>query len=128
MEKMQCLTKEAFPKVCPTCHKVYSNELEFFTETVALENTDREIKAVEGLEENQEPPEFIEVYRNCACGTTLMEWFHSRRNFSEKGIKQRLLFTLLQEGLISKGYSVDDARGLILDFMDIVLQVEKQRL
>lgn len=121
------LSSAAFPKTCTNCFKVYEDELQFLVETEAIPHTGRNIREVKGELAYDEPEEFIEVYRNCCCGTTMMEYFHSRRNLSQEGIRQRVMFARIQDALIREGYEKEEARTLILDFMTLVISVNSQK-
>ncbi len=39
----------------------------------------------------------VEVYRNCVCGSTLMDEFHSRRDDSPEGQRKRQVYANLQK-------------------------------
>lgn len=60
---------------------------------------------------------YLEIYRNCDCGSTLMEFFSSRRDLSEQGIRKRTIFGELLLALDKAGYEKADSRSLLLEFM-----------
>jgi hypothetical protein len=75
-----------------------------------------------GLMENLGCPEdgdapIVELYRNCVCGSTLMEFFYNRRDTSRNGRRRRAIFGKLVEVLVVKGLSRDEARKELLQVM-----------
>ena len=59
----------------------------------------------------------MELFRNCACGSTLMEVCRDRRDTNEAGIRRRQRFGELIELLINEGIERDVARMELLKFM-----------
>lgn len=56
----------------------------------------------------------MELFRNCSCGSTLMECFNDRRDTSNMGLKRRELFGRLMALLAKKGLPADNARAELL--------------
>ncbi len=56
----------------------------------------------------------VEVYRNCLCGSTLMDFFSDRRDTSEASQQRRLLFERLLPLLQEKGMERGGARAYLL--------------
>ena len=83
-----------FPRKCSNCGREYASETDFLEQTEGLRGRSS-LKQVE-----DDDGEFIvEVYRNCVCGSTMMDEFHSRRDTSEEGIWRRQEYDrLLAEG------------------------------
>lgn len=106
------LEHQAFPKTCPVCGKVYRDEIQFFQETQAL------VGRPSGTRPIHDDPDvdhlYLEVYRNCACGTTLMERFHSRRDLSPAGLARRAAFEEVLGKLTLAGLSREAARLQLL--------------
>lgn len=110
------LTNQAFPKVCRKCQKVYRDEFEFFSETLPVPHVRSEIRAVE--DDPDEPEDFyLEVYRNCKCGSTLMERFHSRRDMSPAGMERRKAFEDMVDVLEGAGYSRPEGQEMLRNFL-----------
>ncbi len=92
---LQALAASAFPKKCSTCGRSFESAEEFIKETEIIR------PSVSGLK--QSPDEdgsmIVELFRNCPCGSTLMDAFNNRRDMSEKGEKRRKRFAQLIEYL-----------------------------
>lgn len=56
----------------------------------------------------------VEVYRNCLCGSTLMDFFSDRRDRSEPSLRRRQLFERLLPLLQEKGMERAAARDYLL--------------
>lgn len=66
----------------------------------------------------------VELYRNCICGSTLMDFFSDRRDNSEKGAERRRLFDKLLQTLESRNVVREVARIELLK----ILRGEKSEL
>lgn len=106
----------AFPKSCPNCHKLYADERQFMAETVPPAHVRSDVRAVEDDDERDDV--FLEVYRNCVCGSTLMELFHSRRDLSEEGLTRRQLFEDMLRVMEEAGIPRQEARAILLQQLD----------
>jgi hypothetical protein len=69
----------------------------------------------QGLDADFQP--LVELYRNCVCGSTLMNFFADRRDTSPAGIQRREQFAVVLEKLKRKGIDEKDAREALLKFM-----------
>lgn len=109
---LEFLVKSTFPKECRTCGRVYATADEFLKET-------RSIEGSSGLKASfdQDDSTLVELFRNCVCGSTLMEVCRDRRDTSEAGLRRRQKFGELIEILINKGIERDAARIELLKFM-----------
>ncbi len=108
---LQALSNLSFPKECATCGKRYETVDEFVFETQAL-------KKSSGLKEEEEGGQIIvELFRNCICGSTLMDEFRNRRDLSLAGIKRREKFGELLDRLIDLGISYETARRELIKVM-----------
>ena len=103
---------EAFPKQCRSCGKVYADEKRFLAETSAAAHVPSDIRSVRDDESEQNV--YLEVFRNCTCGSTLMELFHSRRDLSEQGLTRRQLFDSMLSILLEAGHDRQEARAILL--------------
>ena len=59
----------------------------------------------------------VDLFRNCVCGSTLLESFRNRRNLSKDGIMHRMLFQDMVGKIEAMGYTAESARGELLKFM-----------
>ncbi len=105
---LKALAETAFPKHCNTCGKVYESVEQYTRETVDI-NGKKGLKAVE-----DEGINFLEVYRNCICGSTLMDVFQDRRDMTEKGLKRRNGFEKVLQYIISQNIEKEVARNELL--------------
>ena len=116
-EKMpQPLEQNSFPRACESCHKVYQSERDFFRETTPVSNDDDSAGA--RIQTNGASGGYLEIFRHCQCGATLMERFHSRRDLSEQGLRDRATFEDLLKAVEESGVERTEARGMLLDFLD----------
>lgn len=74
-----------FPRKCHNCGQEYASEVDFLEKTKGIRAGRSSLK--EG--EDDDGQVIVEVYRNCVCGSTMMDEFHSRRDMSPEGIKRR---------------------------------------
>jgi len=74
-----------FPRKCNNCGREYASEMDFLEQTKGSRAGRSSLK--EG--EDDDGQIIVEVYRNCVCGSTMMDEFHSRRDVSLEGIKRR---------------------------------------
>jgi len=95
----------SFPKKCATCGKRYETVDEFIVKTEALRNST-------GLKEDLDDDDeiIVELFRNCVCGSTLMDEFNNRRNLSPGGLKRREKFGELLSRLKKAGFPEETAR------------------
>ncbi len=112
-EGLKSLAESAFPKVCRSCGKVFATADQFIAETQAVR------KGISGLKASADESNstIVEVYRNCSCGSTLMDFFSDRRDLSEAGQRRREIFNKLLPHLESKGLSRQQSREYLLRIM-----------
>ena len=106
------LQVEAFPKKCQSCGKVYADEQQFLVETTSVAHAPSDIRSVR--DDAEDSNIYLEVFRNCACGSTLMELFHSRRDLCEEGLTRRQLFDSMLTILLEAGHDRQEARAILL--------------
>lgn len=111
-EGLRQLTRGTFPKSCASCGKIYYTLEQFLEETQRIRNSSGLISSI-----NERDNIVVEVYRNCSCGSTLMDLCHDRRDTSAAGLKRRELFESLQKKLITAGISHNDARQELLNLL-----------
>jgi hypothetical protein len=112
-EGLNSLFEDSFPKKCSMCGKVYHTSEQFFAETEAPAVSNKSLKSSE--EEDGEI--IVEAFRNCSCGSTLMDVFNNRRDTSEKGLKRREKFDQVLSKLVSKGLDRDQAKAELLKYI-----------
>ncbi len=98
---LNALFNDSFPKKCSCCGKLYHSEEQFFKETTA--------PGEKSLKSSQEDDGtvIVEAFRNCSCGSTLMDEFADRRDTSEKGLRRRKRFDEIVAQLVEKGLDRD---------------------
>lgn len=112
-EGLRALLDSAFPKTCANCGYVYLSAEQFFLETRDMPRGRSSLKAAiedDGLV-------LVEAFRNCRCGSTLMNEFGCRRDQSEKGQRQRLAFDKVMGQLKARNIAEDIARAEIIKFL-----------
>jgi hypothetical protein len=82
------LAESSFPKHCRNCGREYRDSAEFLTATQPL------LADSSGLKQSRDDDDqvIVDLFRNCVCGSTLLESFWNRRDLSEDGIKRRMRF------------------------------------
>lgn len=107
---LQALAESSFPKKCPNCGRIFETAQEFMLETQKISDEST------GLKQSYDDDDrtIVEVFRNCTCGSTLMDFFSDRRDLSEAGLKRREKFAKLLDFLISSGLDKDVARTELL--------------
>ena len=100
------------------CGTVFDDEIEFFERTQSLPHVTSDVRSVE--DEEMETQIYLEIYRNCSCGTTLMEFFRCRREATVSPYRKRLLFEIFLDAMEANGRSRKDARSLLLEFTEII--------
>jgi hypothetical protein len=109
---LKLLMEGAFPKRCNSCGKDYATLDEFIDQTrPAADNSG--LKQSLGVEDQLQ----VELFRNCTCGSTLMEEFGDRRSIDELGQKRRQLFDHLLNLLLEGGMPPGMAKGELLKVM-----------
>jgi hypothetical protein len=112
-EGLQALVDSAFPKRCNTCGRIYQAPGDFALQTLAVGGR---VGFKEAIEEDGS--RVLELFRNCHCGSTLMDVFRERRDSSDKGVHRREQFGRLVVELQARGLSLQAARQELLKLMD----------
>lgn len=112
-EGLQALAASAFPKHCNYCGRVFATSAEFMQQTQSVR------KDITGLRQSfdDDSVAIVEAYRNCVCGSTLMDFFSDRRDVSEAGSRRRELFNKLLPHLEEKGMGRAAARAHLLGLL-----------
>jgi hypothetical protein len=111
-KNLQALSDLSFPKQCKTCGQRFETVEEFISQTESLQ---RSSGFQEGVYDDNRI--ILELFRNCTCGSTLMDEFNNRRNLSPAGIKRRKKFGELVERLTKSGFSPETIRSELLKIM-----------
>lgn len=109
---LQSLIDSAFPKQCKMCGRVYNSPQDFAVKTVSISGRAGFKAAVE-----EDGSRILELFRNCECGSTLMDVFRDRRDTSAAGLQRRQNFEKLLQKLQVKGIARDVARQELLKVM-----------
>jgi hypothetical protein len=107
------LAESAFPKKCPTCGRVFESAAEFIAQTQPVRASHSGVKATQ----DDNGLALLEIYRNCPCGSTLMDFFSERRDTSDRGLQRRRRFGELLDYLVSNGMDKVIARAELLKVM-----------
>jgi hypothetical protein len=110
---LNALEETSFPRKCGTCGRVYATAEQFLLETQNVSG------GKTGLKESMDDDgsHIVEVFRNCVCGSTLMDVFGNRRDTSEAGLRYRKRFDELIAFLAANGLEPDTARTELLKVM-----------
>ncbi len=112
-EGLQALSDSAFPKECSRCGRQYHSPRDFVRESRPPPNGS-------GFKSGYDDDEstVLQLFRNCECGSTLMDFFNDRRDTSERGQKRRQLFGELLDTLEQQGMPPDEARPELRKLMN----------
>jgi hypothetical protein len=110
---LKALVEAAFPKHCKNCGRRFDTAEEFLLQTQAVRSN------ISGLKQSvdDENMVIVEAYRNCLCGSTLMDLFSDRRDASGAGQHRRDLFNKLLPHLQQKGLTPPAARAYLLGLL-----------
>lgn len=103
---LQALADSSFPKECNNCGQVYETAEEFIRQTKKLQPDTSGLK--QSLDDDDSV--IVELYRNCECGSTLLDFFTDRRDTSPQGLERRRKFGELLDKLVESGLSEIIAR------------------
>ena len=112
-EGLQALAETSFPKKCNCCGKTYTTAEEFFAETQDIPTAKSHLKAAK----EEDGSIILEAFRNCSCGSTLMDAFSDRRDFSARGEKRREKFDFMLDFLAKQGIEKRVAQEELLKIM-----------
>ena len=109
---LKTLSESSFPKKCGNCGRLFETSQQYLKETEKV-GSDSGLKA--SYDDDDTP--ILEVYRNCICGSTLMDFFSDRRDLSEKGLRRREIFQKILNFLVEQGVPAQVGREELLKFM-----------
>ena len=112
-EGLNSLAESSFPKKCKTCGRKFETAEQFIRETEDIR------ESVTGLKQSRddEGAIIVEAFRNCPCGSTLMDFFTDRRDQSEAGNVRRKKFNDFLIFLMENGLERKIARNELLKVM-----------
>lgn len=111
---LQALSDSAFPKECSRCGRRYDSPDDFVRDSQPPYNGSG---FKPDYDEDEETP-VLQLFRNCECGSTLMDFFSDRRDMSEQGRKRRQLFGELLDALEQQGLPPEEARPELRKLMN----------
>jgi hypothetical protein len=113
-EGLKALVESTFPKKCNNCGAVYETAEEFIEKTQIVRADHSGLKSTEDFDGST----IVELFRNCHCGSTLMDTFSDRRDLSESGEKRRQNFNKIMQ-MVQKRYNLEEneARNELLKIM-----------
>lgn len=98
-EGLVALAGSAFPKVCQSCGQRYETAEDYIAKTKTVGQSASGLKHAE----EDDGLYIVELFRNCVCGSTMLEFFNDRRDTSERGLKRREIFGQLLDKLMAAG-------------------------
>jgi hypothetical protein len=107
---LRALAESAFPKRCANCGCVYDSAQQFLAQTRGIAPDRSGLKS----SEDDDGTTILEVFRNCVCGSTLMDLFSDRRDMSEAGAIRRQRFGDMLQFLVARGLARETARGELI--------------
>ncbi|MEH6814218.1 MAG: oxidoreductase [Motiliproteus sp.] len=109
---LKSLSESAFPKACNFCNRRYESAEDFVKAT-------QELPQGSGLKASWDDDDhsIVELYRNCVCGSTLMDFFSDRRDGSDRGLSRREHFGKMLNILTTRGIEADLARHELITVM-----------
>lgn len=110
---LRSLANASFPKRCATCGREYANAEAFIAATQPVRPDHSGLK--ESLDDDEQP--IVDLFRNCACGSTLLESFHCRRDTSAAGLQRRARFEQLLQKLVTAGIPASKAKAELIKLM-----------
>lgn len=107
---LRTLAESAYPKRCANCGRIYETADEFLAQTQLIAPEHSGLKS----STDDDGITIVEVFRNCVCGSTLMDFFSDRRDLSSTGHSCREKFSKLLESLVIQGLDHAVARTELL--------------
>jgi len=107
IQGLTALVALSFPKRCRNCGQLYATLEDFIAGTSPCGHQSSGLKEGEAADGGV----VVEVFRNCVCGSTLMEFCGNRRQQSEEAINRRKKFDQMLSTLEGKGVEREVARS-----------------
>ncbi len=102
---LQALSDSAFPKKCNNCGRWFESADAFIAESESVASGSGLKKS---LDDDDQP--VVMLFRNCVCGSTLMDFFADRRRPGSGGALRRAQFNELLLVLQRRGLSAGEAK------------------
>lgn len=112
-EGLKALAESTFPKRCGNCGRIFETAQQFLSETSDITTSRSGLKGFE----DDDGAFVVEVFRNCPCGSTLMDFFGDRRDNTEAGNRRRKRFEELLDFLDKNGLDRNIARTELKNVM-----------
>jgi hypothetical protein len=112
-EGLQAISDDQFPRTCSTCGRVFSSPAELVAAGTQAPTGNSGLRAGE----DDGGQRVVYLFRNCACGSTLLDSFRDRRDTSPAGLRRRQRFGKLIELLGKSGVRADVARVELLKLL-----------
>jgi hypothetical protein len=103
---LKALAASSFPKNCRCCGRTFADVADYVMQTEAMPNGHNGLK--QSLDDDGTI--IIDLFRNCPCGSTLMDSFLNRRDASEQGEVRRQRFAELMVYVVGRGLTESTAR------------------
>lgn len=109
---LQAVSAASFPKQCGVCGRRYDCAEDFTRHTA-------DMNGKSGLKASHDELDgtIIELFRNCECGSTLMDCFNDRRGSGENATRRRAVFQktldLLENKGLKPGLARKELRGIM---------------
>jgi hypothetical protein len=110
---LRALVASSFPKRCANCGAVYEDADDYVRRTAPISSTRSGLKQ----SADDDGRTIVELFRNCACGSTLMDSFGDRRDPSAAGGVRRQRFSELLDHLVGAGLEAAVARTELLKWI-----------
>ena len=107
------LADSAFPKRCAACGREYRSSAEFLAATKPVRTNASGLKQTH----DDDGQAIVELFRNCVCGSTLLESYWNRRDLSDAGIMRRKRFQDMVGKLVATGCPAKIAHNELLKFV-----------
>ncbi|SDM19100.1 hypothetical protein SAMN05660860_02050 [Geoalkalibacter ferrihydriticus] len=111
LKSLKALHAETFPKICGNCGAVFQSTEDYVRKTRRLFGGGR----LKPLADND--LSFVQLYRNCRCGSTLVAHYWDRRDDSEPGRRRREKFQRVLDQLVARGWDRNIARDEVRNFL-----------
>ncbi len=110
---LQAVAAGTFPKHCALCGRSYRDVDDYVAQTQRVGSGRSGLKQTM----DDDGQVILELFRNCVCGSTLMDCFNNRRDTSEAGLRRRARFGELVDSLVAKGLERERARAELLNVL-----------
>ena len=110
---LTALAATTFPKQCACCGRTFVNVEDYVRQTLHMSNGSLGLK--QSLGDGGEV--IVDLFRNCPCGSTLMDSFNDRRDNTLQGNERRKRFGELLDYLTRHGLEGSLARSELIKLL-----------